>query len=114
MSDTPKDDDNLSPQEQRLLAMELASLEELRRIVDRMVSRKRAIIRQEELASERARLEAQREARAAEGAPRTGIEREVRYRDPDNPSNTWSGQGRRPNWLRDRLEDGAVLDEFEV
>jgi DNA-binding protein H-NS len=114
MSGIAKDDDDLTPQEKRLLAMELASLEELRRIVDRMVSRKRAIIRHEQLAAERELLEARREARAAKGEPRTGAEREVRYRDPENPSNTWSGQGRRPNWLRERLEDGAVLGEFEV
>lgn len=114
MSDTPKGDDTLTPQEQRLLSMELASLEELRRIVDRMVSRKRAILRQEELAAERERLEAQREARSAGEALKTTSEREIRYRDPEDPTKTWSGHGRRPNWLRERLEDGAVLDEFSV
>ncbi len=114
MSDTPKDDD-LTLQERKLLSMELASLEELRRIVDRMVSRKRAMLREEELAAERERLDAEREARMAEAVTMPPAERIVRYRDPENPENTWTGHGRRPNWLRERLEmHGVSLSDFYV
>lgn len=38
----------------------------------------------------------------------------VRYRDPDNSDNTWSGRGRQPQWLTDKIEGGAPLESFEV
>lgn len=37
-----------------------------------------------------------------------------RYRDPANPDNTWTGKGKKPNWLTDALDAGRNLDEFEV
>lgn len=39
---------------------------------------------------------------------------EPRYRDPANPFNTWSGRGKRPDWLRVYLEQGAQLSDFEI
>jgi len=39
---------------------------------------------------------------------------EPRYRDPANPFNTWSGRGKRPDWLRAYLEQGAQLSDFEI
>lgn len=46
----------------------------------------------------------------AERAPRG----EARYRDPSNSFNTWSGHGRRPEWLRAYLDQGRLLEEFEI
>lgn len=46
----------------------------------------------------------------AEKAPRG----KPRYRDPDNPFNTWVGRGKRPDWLRDYLQSGRDLSEFEI
>ena len=40
------------------------------------------------------------------------ISGEVRYRDPSNPANTWSGRGRPPKWLQDHLDAGRDKDEF--
>lgn len=37
-----------------------------------------------------------------------------RYRNPGNSSETWSGRGPRPGWLRDALEAGATLEELEI
>ncbi|HCA3195731.1 TPA: H-NS histone family protein [Klebsiella pneumoniae] len=39
---------------------------------------------------------------------------EPKYRDPANPFNTWSGKGKRPEWLRKYIEEGRVLSEFEI
>ncbi|MGD9670214.1 MAG: H-NS family nucleoid-associated regulatory protein [Hyphomicrobiaceae bacterium] len=37
------------------------------------------------------------------------------YRDPSNPSNTWTGRGRRPVWLVQQLRRrGVTLDQFRV
>ena len=37
-----------------------------------------------------------------------------KYRHAENPDLTWSGRGRRPLWLRDALEAGRPLADFEV
>ncbi len=37
-----------------------------------------------------------------------------KYRDPDNPDNTWSGRGRKPGWLNQRLDAGATLEDFAI
>ncbi len=38
----------------------------------------------------------------------------VKYRDPNNSSNTWTGRGKRPLWLQDALSKGAKLEDFSV
>lgn len=38
----------------------------------------------------------------------------VRYRDPANPENTWTGRGRQPNWLVAALKAGSALESFLV
>lgn len=38
----------------------------------------------------------------------------VKFRDPDNPENTWSGLGKPKKWLQDKLDQGQVLDEFAI
>lgn len=37
-----------------------------------------------------------------------------KYRHPENLDLTWSGRGRRPAWIRDALEAGRRLTDFEV
>ncbi len=39
----------------------------------------------------------------------------VKYRNPDNPSETWTGRGRKAGWLTERLKKrGAKLEDFAV
>ena len=38
----------------------------------------------------------------------------ARYRHPGDPSKTWAGRGRKPKWLEDELQRGAVLETFRV
>lgn len=37
-----------------------------------------------------------------------------KYRDPNQPANTWSGRGKRPRWLNAKLSAGASLDDFLI
>jgi DNA-binding protein H-NS len=37
-----------------------------------------------------------------------------KYRDPEMPDNVWSGRGKPPPWLRDKLEQGHALEEFQI
>lgn len=36
----------------------------------------------------------------------------VKYRHPENPDLTWSGRGKRPQWVNDALADGKTLEEM--
>ena len=37
----------------------------------------------------------------------------IRYKNPSDASQTWSGRGKRPTWLADALSKGANLDTFK-
>jgi DNA-binding protein H-NS len=45
---------------------------------------------------------------------RKGSKVAIKYRDPNNPENTWTGRGVMPRWLRDQLNTGRDRSEFEV
>ena len=36
------------------------------------------------------------------------------YANPDDPTQTWAGLGKRPPWLTERLEAGAQLEDFQI
>lgn len=39
---------------------------------------------------------------------------EAKYRDPDAPHNTWSGRGKLPRWLQEKMDAGRDRDEFMI
>ena len=47
-------------------------------------------------------------------ASKRGTRAVVRFRDPDNPANTWAGRGRRPKWLQAAIENGRDPADFAV
>jgi len=38
----------------------------------------------------------------------------AKYANPGDRSDTWTGRGRKPNWLISRLKKGAKLSDFEI
>ena len=38
----------------------------------------------------------------------------AKYRNPANADDTWTGRGRKPNWVIERLKKGAKLSDFEI
>jgi DNA-binding protein H-NS len=38
----------------------------------------------------------------------------AKYRNPKDASQTWTGRGRKPNWLVEALKQGAKLESFEL
>ena len=38
----------------------------------------------------------------------------VKYRNPENSKETWSGRGRQPKWVNDKLAEGKTLAQLEV
>jgi DNA-binding protein H-NS len=39
---------------------------------------------------------------------------EAKFRNPDNPSETWSGRGKTPRWLARLIATGRKIDEFRI
>jgi DNA-binding protein H-NS len=64
----------------------------------------------------------QRLRRLGSGAIEGKVRRERRpyprvlpkYRNPDKPSETWAGRGKRPRWLTAKLRSGKKLDDFRI
>lgn len=38
----------------------------------------------------------------------------IKYADPDNSNNVWTGRGHRPTWLKEAIAKGKSLDSFKV
>lgn len=38
----------------------------------------------------------------------------AKYANPENKADTWTGRGRKPNWLVERLRKGAKLADFAI
>ena len=45
---------------------------------------------------------------------RKGIKVPIKYRNPDNPNDKWTGRGVTPKWLQALIESGRDRSEFEV
>ena len=99
-------------------AMDLSDLKKLRKAVDR------AIQDYEERKRTQARNAAEEAARelgftleelvAAKGMKKSRSISPAKYRNPDDPAQTWSGRGRQPQWMKDALENGADRDDFLI
>jgi DNA-binding protein H-NS len=37
-----------------------------------------------------------------------------KYRNPNQPSETWTGRGKQPRWLVDQLRSGRRIDDFRI
>jgi DNA-binding protein H-NS len=37
-----------------------------------------------------------------------------KYRNPNQPSETWTGRGKQPRWLAAALKSGKRLDDFRI
>jgi DNA-binding protein H-NS len=49
------------------------------------------------------------------GRPRGSVgNKAAKYANPDNRGETWTGRGRKPNWLVAKLAKGASLQDFAI
>jgi DNA-binding protein H-NS len=46
------------------------------------------------------------------GGPRGAVA--PKYRNPDNPAETWAGRGLKPRWLAAALRSGKKLEDFSI
>jgi DNA-binding protein H-NS len=38
----------------------------------------------------------------------------AKYANPENPSETWTGRGRKPKWLAAKMKNGDRIDKFLI
>lgn len=43
-----------------------------------------------------------------------GMKARAKYRNPADPEQTWSGRGRKPQWIHDALHSGADISDLEI
>ncbi|MGJ8604460.1 MAG: H-NS family nucleoid-associated regulatory protein [Marivita sp.] len=48
------------------------------------------------------------------GPPKKGSKSEPKFRNPANPEQTWTGKGRKPNWVNDALSAGKTMDDLKI
>jgi DNA-binding protein H-NS len=37
-----------------------------------------------------------------------------KFRNPDDPAETWAGRGKQPRWLAEQLRSGKRMDDFKI
>lgn len=84
----------------------------------RLASEKREL--EKRLAQLRYEKEIPAVVRASERSKDAGGERRKyprvfpKYRNPNEPSETWSGRGKQPRWLTSALKSGRAIEEFVI
>ncbi len=100
--------------------LEKMDLDELKRLQKDVAA---AIATYQERQREEARALLEKQARemgfkleelAVPASRRKGRASPARYRHPENPTLTWTGRGRRPNWITAALEEGRTLEDMQV
>ena len=49
-----------------------------------------------------------------ESASQTKAKGTPKFKNPSDPTQTWTGRGKRPGWLNDALQAGKTLDELRI
>jgi DNA-binding protein H-NS len=99
-----------------LKAMSITKLQDLKAKVDAAISEK-VTARREELEAEMSKLAgytggARRGRPAGRGGPRGAVA--PKYRNPENPSETWAGRGLKPRWLTAAIKGGKKIEDFAI
>ena len=45
---------------------------------------------------------------------RSGPKSKAKFANPENPSETWTGKGRQPNWYRAEIEKGTAPESMAI
>ncbi|MCR9145889.1 MAG: H-NS histone family protein [Rhodobacteraceae bacterium] len=104
-------------------AHSLADLKELQKDLDLAIDRaekrerKEALEKLEEQARDMGFTLSELLSMKEGGGRKTGKPRapaEPKYRHPEDPSITWTGRGRKPNWIKEGLEKGQPIEDFLI
>jgi DNA-binding protein H-NS len=115
-----EDLDSMSREElQRVIAEAKKRIAAAERAIEKLDARRRAEARRAAEAAAREYGFELAEVLAEPGRPSRGggkprAKGVIRYRNPADPRQTWTGNGRKPNWIRAALAEGRDLSEFAV
>jgi DNA-binding protein H-NS len=98
--------------------MSVAELQEMRKEIDEQIARKKVEEREEVLAEMKA-MAAKRgfefsELVSGKSKAKAKDKLPPKYRNPKDASQTWSGRGRKPNWIQDAMKKGAKIEDFAI
>lgn len=97
-----------------------SDLEKLRKDVEKAIStlaereRKKAVAAVEKAAAEHGFSLSELTGAAGGRVKRTGSKSPAKYRNPADSSQTWTGKGRRPEWIKKAQTAGKDLSAFEI
>jgi DNA-binding protein H-NS len=58
------------------------------------------------------RLSGGTRVKGVKGSPRGAVA--PKYRNPENPAETWAGRGLKPRWLQAAMKGGHKLEDFSI
>ncbi|WP_410217157.1 H-NS family nucleoid-associated regulatory protein [Paracoccus sp. (in: a-proteobacteria)] len=96
--------------------MSLKELRDLRTKLDRAINTYEDRKRREALAAlESAAREHGFNLSELTGAKtRRGGSVSAKFANPDDPSKTWTGRGRKPRWVQEQLDQGKSMDDLAI
>lgn len=96
--------------------MSLKELRDLRARLDRAISSFEDRKRREALSAieDAAREHGFNLADLTGGKPRRIGTVPPKYANPNDPTMTWTGRGRKPRWVQDSLQDGKNMDDLLI
>ena len=97
-----------------LESLSLAELKDLKKNVDKAISTFEDRVRKEALTTleEKAREMGFSLSELTKGVKKP--KSPAKYRNPENPEQTWSGRGRKPAWFASAIEAGRDIADFEI
>ena len=105
--------------DQIIADMENLSFEDLNKIAEEA----QKLIKRKKAEAERTFLARMKEEAKAQGIDLDAVLGNVKgnkgkgiplYAHPNNPNKTWTGKGRKPNWVEDHLKNGGQLDDLKI
>ncbi|WP_299610144.1 H-NS histone family protein [uncultured Tateyamaria sp.] len=103
----------------KLDKMSRKELEALRSDVDEAIVQRRKTEKQDALAAAQKAaaqfgfsLDELTGKKGGRGAKATSAE--PKYMNPDNPTQTWTGKGRQPNWFKAAVDAGTPAEKMEI
>jgi DNA-binding protein H-NS len=100
------------------VALKSMSIEKLRDLKSKVEAaiHSNLVERRRELESELTKLTRLEGGRAGGKVGRGGARGSVapKYRNPENPAETWAGRGLKPRWLTAAIKSGKKLDNFLI
>ena len=98
--------------------LELNSIDELWALHEKIAGRLVAKLNAEKSVLENRLSQLNRRSQAERPREKSGRRRYPivfpKFRNPEQPSQTWAGRGKRPRWLTAQLRSGKQIDDFRI